>query len=256
MAKKYDYETAVYVDPFPGRDDAEIVGEGACRRCGGTGRMPYRVEGGICFECKGICPTWPLTVAMARADERRRVKAENARRREEAKAKLGYASRFAAYAAEHPILARVDECKGDLLVELRAKARRYDLSDKQVALLAKLATEELATREERLAKRAEEEAAREAMGPLVEGRRVIRGKIASVKWENNDFSPWAEAVAKCLIVEASGHKVWGTVPAALLSEETELKGREVELTATVKRSDRDEVFGFMSRPAKARFVEA
>lgn len=256
MAKKYDYETAVYVDPFPGVPDDEIVGEWTCSRCGGTGFLPYRLDGGRCFKCKGVRPSGPLTAAAARRDEREHVKRVNTRRREEAKAKLARAARIEEYSAEFPIWARVDECSGSLLVEIVAKVAKYDLSDKQIALVAKLAEEELQTREERLAKRAAEEAKAEAMGPIAEGRREIRGIIASIKWEENSFSPWAEAVVKGLIVEESGHKVWGTIPAALLGDGEDLKGRSVVLTATVKRSDRDEIFGFMSRPSKASFVKA
>lgn len=255
MPKKYDYETAVYVDPFPGKDDHEIVGEINCGRCGGTGRMPYRIDDGICYECKGIKSVVALTAGTARVRARNAVKAENVRRREAAKAKLAYSARVEAYAAVSPEWSRVDECEGSIILDLKSKARRFDLTDKQIAFGAKLIAEELQTREERLAKRAAELAAAEAMGPIAEGRREIRAKLVSVKSEVNEFSPYGGSTVKGLFIEETGHKVWGTVPAALLDLEVDLIGREVVLTATVKRSDKDQIFGFMSRPSKARLAE-
>lgn len=58
-----------------------------------------------------------------------------------------------------------------------------------------------------------------------------------------------------LVQHETGYKLWGTVPSDLLSNGG-LKGAAVEFTARVQRSDKDEKFGFFSRPTKARVLAA
>lgn len=81
-----EYELAVYVDPFPGRDGSDVLKED-CGKCCGEGVIHYgnvtletnHASGRVCFQCMGRGYTTRL-VSSARSTARRQVKAENVRR--------------------------------------------------------------------------------------------------------------------------------------------------------------------------------
>ncbi len=79
--------------------------------------------------------------------------------------------------------------------------------------------------------------------PLPEGRYEITGEILSTKWY---YSADYGDTLKMLVKLENGHRVYGTVPAAL--DHAELEGQTVTFTGTVKRSDSDESYGYFSRP--------
>jgi hypothetical protein len=99
------------------------------------------------------------------------------------------------------------------------------------------------------------EAAREAERaaatpfPRVEGRTTVQGKVLSVKPADSPYGP----VVKLLLQHADGWKAYGNAPAALREVKA---GDEVAFEAALKASDRDDKFGFFSRPSKARLVRA
>jgi len=84
---------------------------------------------------------------------------------------------------------------------------------------------------------------------LLDGRVEIEGQVLSTRTEAFGYG-WT---TKMLVKVRHGEgffKLWGTAPVALLGDEP-LKGAHVRFTARVRRSDRDEHFGFITRPTKA-----
>jgi len=108
----------------------------------------------------------------------------------------------------------------------------------------------------------------EILTEVPEGRLVVSGKVVSTKAVENQYGCTIKGLVVCETPEGV-FKVWGTMPQALLNaayelglEETpegednpcgmeSLKGRQVEFTATIARSDDDSSFGFFKRPSKA-----
>jgi hypothetical protein len=109
---------------------------------------------------------------------------------------------------------------------------------------------------ERIANRATIAAARAAEAavakpvPMVAGRATVRGKVLTIR-EPDEYAPFPQR--KILVVHADGWKVWGSLPAALSDVKV---GEMVEFSAALTRSDKDEKFGFFSRPSKAKILEA
>jgi hypothetical protein len=139
--------------------------------------------------------------------------------------------------------------------DILRKLRLYgSLSERQVAAVLRGFERDA----EWAARREAEAAALEGVAPLSEGRRRIEGEIVSAKVKTSRYG-W---VAKMLVREASGNKVWGSIPRAMLnpdlhdgqnytgSDETlaPLVGTTVVIVAQVRRSDDDQHFGFFSRP--------
>jgi hypothetical protein len=118
-----------------------------------------------------------------------------------------------------------------------------DISDAQASFVAVLL--------DRIAKRATVAAERAAATaylspvPVTEDRMEVVGVILSTRTDETDYGP----VKKCLVQHESGWKVWGT---CVMGD----KGDTVAFTARVTRSDKDDKFGFYSRPTKPRIVKA
>jgi hypothetical protein len=123
---------------------------------------------------------------------------------------------------------------------LHSKLRRYgSLSENQVNALLR----SIERKAEWAAKKAAEVAAMADAPALAEGRYDIEGEVVSTKWQDSDYGE----TLKMLVKMDDGNKVWGTVPSALDIE----KGDRVAFSATVKKSNDDEHFGYFSRPTKA-----
>jgi hypothetical protein len=95
--------------------------------------------------------------------------------------------------------------------------------------------------------------------PVVEGRIQITGTVVSTKTVDSPYG----TQYKMLVLDDRGFKVWGSVPSAIHiiedcydQQRALIREDVVSFTATVKKSDRDESFGFFSRPTKAKLVEA
>ena len=135
----------------------------------------------------------------------------------------------------------------EILGDLLEKARRYgSLSDKQHAFGERLVgrlTEAMARLEQR---KSEDQALIDSGVALPIGRVEIEGEILSLKVVE---SMYGEAL-KCLVRADAGWRVWGTVPRALAGAVE--RGDRVAFTATIAASDDDPLFGFYSRPTKAR----
>jgi hypothetical protein len=80
------------------------------------------------------------------------------------------------------------------------------------------------------------------------GQSTVCGQIVSVKATQYGFG--------AVVSTDEGWRCWLRLPAALLRECEPLscKGRRVEFTATLTPSDRDSLFAFAKRPAKAKFL--
>jgi hypothetical protein len=80
----------------------------------------------------------------------------------------------------------------------------------------------------------------------------------SMTWEPDEstYEGRREATFKMLVLDDRGFKVWGTIPEALFGCRTldDLVNLRVTFTAKVEQSDRDEAFGFYSRPTKAEVI--
>ena len=135
----------------------------------------------------------------------------------------GLAAAFA-LADRHPILA-----------DLAAKALRFELSEKQVALALKLADEVMHPKPV------------EALvaAPVEGGRQVIEGEVISLKTYESDFGTSLKMTLK-VTTPAGAWLAWGTCPAALACG----RGSRVRLVATLK-AGREPHFALFSRPAKA-----
>ena len=91
--------------------------------------------------------------------------------------------------------------------------------------------------------------------PLEEGRYVIEGVVLKDEWKVNAYGERHVMTVKM----DDGNKVWGTVPrdiaySAKLQGDDPLKGHRVRFTARVEKSDRDEHFGFFSKPTKGEVL--
>lgn len=141
------------------------------------------------------------------------------------------------FCADHPGLADDLAVEHHIISDIAAKLRRFhSISDKQVALVRKIAAE------------ARNPPPAEKHVDAPEGRVVVRGKVVSTKVDE-----MYGGVKMTVKVEtpAGSWLAWGTAPSAILGNG--LKGCEVEFTATLKRG-RDPHFAILSRPTKARIV--
>lgn len=87
-------------------------------------------------------------------------------------------------------------------------------------------------------------------GPAPEGRQTIIGKILAYKCYENDWG-----VHEKIMVELENlSKVWVTIPKSLKDKVSEIKGKQIELTATFTASKDDKSFAYGKRPI-AKFLE-
>ncbi len=134
--------------------------------------------------------------------------------------------------------------------DMLGKLRRWgSLSDAQVSFLCKMHTEHL----NKLAI-----AATGVKCPT--GRVTLRGKIVSLK-DRPEPARYGGTIHhwKMVLDLGNGVRVWGTCPEVLTptsfaSTQCATVGDTVEITATVKPSDKDPLFGYFSRPTKSALV--
>ena len=248
----------------------------SCNRCGGSGYISsYKyIEGGRCFQCGGavthnrtkivehrVYTADRLASLVASKAKKDAAKAEKARirfEREEAEVleeKSDLLSRFDSLAPEFKDVAEQDIAKAERDADSSyQRGSSYEVSYGLCAdaffaacnrvLLAKWLTEKrVAAMEKRIAGVRSRKVELENVQALTEGRKKLSGKVLSVKWVE---SQWG-GTEKMLLALPDGNRVFGSVPSSV---EVSV-GDEVELTATVKVSDRDTHLGFFSRPSKA-----
>lgn len=84
-------------------------------------------------------------------------------------------------------------------------------------------------------------------GPAPEGRVIVIGKVLATKLVENDFGQ----TEKMLVELENLSKVWVTVPISLKGD---IKGKQIELTATFTVSKDDKSFAYGKRP-RAKLIE-
>lgn len=89
----------------------------------------------------------------------------------------------------------------------------------------------------------------EVTSPVPEDRLQVTGKVVKTDWKEG-FQGDSRYVM--IVLDDRGFRVWGTVPKAIASKVE--AGVRVTFLARLERSDRDETFGFFSRPSKAAIV--
>jgi hypothetical protein len=101
---------------------------------------------------------------------------------------------------------------------------------------------------------ADEEISKDAP-ELVAGKREFTGEILSTKWHSSDYGEALKMTVRLI----DGNKVWGTVPANIheaadIKMPSDLHGRKISFTATLKPSPDNPHFGFFRRPSGARLL--
>jgi hypothetical protein len=145
-----------------------------------------------------------------------------------------------ALATDHHII-------GDIRVRLLS---RGEISEKQIALVFKIARQESERAERRIAQAAEAAALAASGVRVPAGRGPVEGVILSVRAEDGAYG----FQVKVLVQSDEGWKVWGTLPRSLWDDAA--VGSRIAFKATTTASDDDPVFGFFSRPTNAALVAA
>lgn len=131
----------------------------------------------------------------------------------------------------------------NIITDIVGKLVQYgNLSDAQINFVRKLCTA-IERRDETKATREAEHAAAKPL-PVSDKRVNIKGKVISIRKADplNGLMYF-----KMLVQHEDGWKVWGSIPNSI----TPNVGDMVEFSAAVKASDKDNKFGFFSRPTKA-----
>jgi hypothetical protein len=174
----------------------------------------------------------------------------------------------------HPVLEGLfdDRYDGEVgfIADMREALERGDMTDRQIAA-AERAIERDAARARKQAAIAEEKAQLIAAGVKTpEGRMDIVGEVVAVRSKETYFGYQEKTVWQLIVKADEGWTVMGTLPSQLGPDSytgggpddegswqwhlNQLVGQRVKFTARVTRSDRDETFGFYSRPSKASRV--
>jgi len=149
--------------------------------------------------------------------------------------------------------------------DMRANLNRWgSMSDKQIALAFKLQTQEA----ERAANKEEEETFLPV--PVTSERVTLTATILGVKQVEDPFSHYPGAMAMKMLVavdtEGGRFKLYGSLPKTIEEEaynipadlkdcKAVLRGMKIQFDCKFKRSDRDDCFGFISRPTKAKVLK-
>jgi hypothetical protein len=219
-----------------------------CGRCGGTGRCgPHNVYNGICFQCGGDRIVGYTT--QAEIDRKARDAAKRQERREKAAAKK--AAKFNTVLESDPELAEAFVATAGIAISddiRRQGARKGEISDKQRALILKIAADDKAREEKKRARAAAEIERKATLTDLTPGRQEIEGVVISTKHYETAYG----LQCKMLVQMDNGNRVFGTLPLSLIEGDCKVVDRRVAFTAKVEPKEKG--FGFYSRPTKARFV--
>lgn len=139
-----------------------------------------------------------------------------------------------------------------ILRDIYSRLVKYGrISDKQLAFVVKLLDQIDGYADKMEARKAAELKEQESWSPVPDDgeRHTITGEIVSVREpdEYSVFPSW-----KMLVKTTEGFKLWGSMPRAISPDD---KGAEVTFTARLTRSDKDQYFGFYSRPTKVKVKE-
>ena len=216
-----------------------------CPRCGGRGRYSR----GVCFSCNGS-GTKLDRAKLYTSEQIQKLRA--AKERAEAKKAKITADRRAAAHAE----AMAVPGFGLAMVKARDLAGNPSLTVGQATLLVS-AVDRLSDKMAKAEKQADDDAAlradarnwvRTANGITVEGT------VMTTREDTTEFG-WG---TKMLLKDDIGRRFWGSVPKNLLTDvqgnHVVLRGKRVRVVANVAPSDKDPIFGFLSRPRKGELL--
>ena len=150
----------------------------------------------------------------------------------------------AAFLAEHVGLEDALKTPHDIVADIAARFVQWNtISDKQIALVMKLAAEAAAPQR------------KETHVPAPTGRQTFRGVVVSTKSQEGGYGVEYKMTVK-VTTEEGTWLAWGTIPNALLESVPvgekgriyTLRGLEVEITATLQRG-KDEHFAIAKRPS-------
>lgn len=211
------------------------VGKLCLCSCGG------RNHGGLFFET-GEALASAVEAYRQRTENRVRAASERRERREAQKAADSAEVDRQYREANAEVLARIEAYTGsnDFMLDIQAKARTRQLSDRQLEAADRVIARDAAWAAQRQAEAANGK-------PVPEGTQIVEGVVLSTRVDEGRFGTTVK-----MLVKGDGWKVWGTVPSSL---SLPLKGSKVRFTATVERSKDDETFGFFKRPRKAEVLD-
>ncbi len=159
--------------------------------------------------------------------------------------------------ARYPGLAEALEVDHYIVRDIRSRLfnQGYDLSEKQIALVFKLAKE---AAEKAAAPPKPEE--KKVPAPVSNERQVIRGVLVSKKHYEGPYGSSIKGTVKVSTPDGVW-LCWGTLPSSILlsydaagnSERVEV-GDEIEFSAKLVAGERDPHFAFFKRPTNARVV--
>jgi hypothetical protein len=247
-------EKPAVLEQFPPLDaNGNFVRKGTCDHCGARfdwGSV-YRHTSGLHIVVGNVCAEKTLSVPSRFELDVKRLKARIAAARETAR-NAAKAQREAAVDGYEWLYA--EKHANPTLADIAAKGLKYGgLTPRQVELIQRIHSgvkpQWQVEKEQREAVRAAQEAAAEPV-PTTDERLTIRGEVVCVR---NQEGYMGRVTTKMLVRVDAGYKLWGTVPSSLYDADV---GAIVEFQAAIERSDKDDKFGFFSRPTKARMVTA
>jgi hypothetical protein len=188
--------------------------------------------------------------------------------------RTAHAAAKAALLEEHPglggLLSEQYDGAYGFMADMRAALQRGDMTPRQIAAALTALADDAARAAAAAAREAEHAALVAAGVQVTEGKQTVQGEIVRVSTKQSYFGGREQTVWQIMVKLADGCKVMGSLPSALApgsytggDENDEgswawhmgqLVGRQVQFNATVTRSDRDQTFGFYSRPTRATFT--
>lgn len=224
-----------------GRSEETIPGVGVCASCGTVyrhGAVFLHEPTGELLAVGSDCANSTFGFLTMADRIQAKVSKENAKKTKAEK----LAAEVATFLEATEGLEEALNTNHQIVQDVKAKLEKFgSLSDAQVAMVLKIAKEA-----------AERAATEPTPVPVPEGRQVLKGTILTVKLQESFYGDTLKMLVQ-VPTEEGAFKVWGSVHSSLLDED--LRGRLVQFTATVERSDKDEAFGFYKRPTKATLVE-
>ena len=248
----YPLTPVLYVHEDGTKETAGVLVAGEphrlCKRCGEAfGFYSFNGEDSDCYECDRAAYGASDSLESLRSLARNRVMSRLRAAAKIAAAEAAHAALVAAWTAENADV--VEALRPHLAPEWKAPTSflakmaeivlsdRHFLTEGQTVAVRKVITDR----------------AEAVVVECPEGRTVVEGKILSIKMVDDNFSYYGGQIAKAVVADDRGFRVYGTLPSSISGAEV---GDRVRFTGTIERSAKDADFGFYKRPAKAEVLAA
>lgn len=266
MPENYSYEGTVYLgaDEWAsglnettahtalathGWQAGNFAAKGTCDHCGAWflyGAVFTHAPTGDAICVGHICAAETFGASSRAELDLKRMKTAVATARERAR----IAGEVVDFLGQNEGLAGMLNCEHYIVQDIKNKLHRYgSISERQIALVEKLAKEAIERDEKKAAQ------ALEPTVPVVTGKAItVTGIIVSTKMQDTQFG----STLKMVVKDDRGFRVWGTVPANIEGHDdnSELRGIRIAFVCNVEASKDDESFGFFKRPRKCTMIEA